>query len=59
MRITRAITFVAPLLMLAATEAQAQSSMREAREAIRRASADAREFYQGRRGPEQSDTVSR
>jgi DUF4097 and DUF4098 domain-containing protein YvlB len=64
MRITRSAAIVAPLLVLAATAASAQSSIQQAREAARqayrRAAAEAREFYQGRnRGPEQSDTLSR
>jgi len=63
MRIRLTSALVAPLLVLGATHASAQSSWQqtreEARQAVLRAVAEAREFYQGRRGPEQSDTFSR
>jgi DUF4097 and DUF4098 domain-containing protein YvlB len=55
-----------PVVLLAfgtVAPAAAQSSVPEARyaaqQAYRRAMAEARELYQGRRGPEQSDTFSR
>jgi hypothetical protein len=51
------------LLFAASARVTAQSSFVEARraaqQAYRRAMADAREFYQGRRGPEQTETFSR
>ena len=64
MRITRSAAVLASLVVLVATQASAQSSIRQAREeaqrAYRRALAEARAAYQGRnRGPEQSDTLSR
>src|SRR5580765_3790233 len=55
-----------PVVLLAfgtVAPAAAQSSVPETRyaaqQAYRRAMAEARELYQGRRGPEQSDTFSR
>ena len=64
MRIRLTSALVAPLLVIGAAYASAQSTWQEtredARQAIRRAAAEAREYYQGRnRGAEQSDTLSR
>lgn len=63
MRIRLTSALVAPLLVIGAAHASAQSTWQQKREearlAVRRAIADAREYYQGRRGPEQSDTLSR
>jgi len=63
MRIRLLYVLVAPIVFGAAAHVSAQSPIDEARrnaqQAYRRAMAEAREFYQGRRGPEQSDTFSR
>jgi DUF4097 and DUF4098 domain-containing protein YvlB len=63
MHIRLSLLPVALLALGAAAPAGAQSSVAEARraaqQAYRRAMAEARELYQGRRGPEQSDTFSR
>ena len=63
MRIRLPYVLVAPIVLGAAAHVTAQSPIDEARrsaqQAYRRAMAEAREFYQGRRGPEQSDTFSR
>jgi DUF4097 and DUF4098 domain-containing protein YvlB len=63
MRIRLSFVPVALLAFGAAAPVAAQSSVAEARraaqQAYRRAMAEARELYQGRRGPEQSDTFSR
>ena len=54
---------VVPLLFGATAQLSAQSSTSEARratqQAYRRAMAEARELYQGSRGPEQTETFSR
>jgi hypothetical protein len=63
MRIRLAFVPVVVLAFGAAVPAAAQSSIAEARrasqQAYRRAMAEARELYQGRRGQEQTDTFSR
>src|SRR5580765_1036834 len=57
------LAVVAPLVLAVASPAAAQSSIADARraaqQAYRRAMAEARELYQGRRGPEQNETFSR
>jgi DUF4097 and DUF4098 domain-containing protein YvlB len=63
MRIRLVLVPVVLLAFGAVAPAAAQSSIAEARyaaqQAYRRAMVEARELYQGRRGPEQSDTFSR
>jgi DUF4097 and DUF4098 domain-containing protein YvlB len=63
MRISLRYLLVAPLVISVSSPAAAQSSIAEARraaqQAYRRAMAEAREFYQGRRGPEQTEAFSR
>jgi DUF4097 and DUF4098 domain-containing protein YvlB len=63
MRISLPYLLVAPLVFAAAAPATAQASIAEARraaqQAYRRAMTEAREVYQGRRGPEQTETFSR
>lgn len=63
MRLKPSLVPVALLAAAVAAPAAAQSSLDEARRAAqqeyRRALADARLLYQGRQGPEQSDTLSR
>ena len=63
MRIRLSVVPVALLIVGAPVPAGAQSNIDEARraaqQAYRRALADARELYQGRQGPEQTDTFSR
>ena len=61
MRIRLAFVSAALLAFGAAAPAGAQSiaeARRAGQQAYRRAMAEARELYQGRRGPEQSDTFS-
>src|SRR5262245_36855482 len=62
MRIRLVSIVVAPLIAGLAAPASAQSiddARRAAQQAYRRAMAEAREFYQGRRGPEQTESFSR
>src|SRR5215471_1659269 len=63
MRIRLSVVPVALLIVGAPVPAGAQSNIDEARraaqQAYRRALADARELYQGRQGPEQTEAFSR
>lgn len=63
MRIRLPYVLVASLVLAASAPSTAQTSIAEARrtaqQAYRRAMAEARELYQGRRGPQQSETFSR
>jgi DUF4097 and DUF4098 domain-containing protein YvlB len=63
MHIRLTSAFIIPAVLLPVSVASAQSTAerirQETQQAVRRAAAEAREYYQGRRGPEQSDTLSR
>jgi len=61
MRIRLISALMAPLVVAGAPHASAdwRDTREDARRAMRRAVAEAREYYQGRRGPAQSDAFSR